>query len=354
MLRIPLLFAAAALTPIPANAQTFATWNVSGAEKSPDEIKTSIQQMVAETGVPDVLALQEVIDEDQVIAAAEALGLDFWVMSDFSPPVHITKNPFRSLEVAVISSMPIESAGEWDLTGQGDNGDNFAPRPSSDLIPTSELEVTVNLGQTRPSRGFLRADLENGIAVYSVHWKSSLGESCNADDIGFARQREDQAAGLVFDAEQQIEGGRTVVVAGDFNIQAPDRVARSGTSRLQDCAPTNGSCEGFCGDGGLDGYDDSISLLLALDDARLLSKDVPETYVEDFFPGGAIDHLLVAGSGSAAFSLASTPDVTGSSFAGSDHRPVLATMDQQTEHRAQQLIGEIKKRLEELERIIDN
>lgn len=351
MSRLLFLFVAAALMPATADSQVFATWNVGAAEKSPDEVRTSIEQMAAEIGTPDVLALQEVVDEDQVQAAAEALGLNFWVMSDFSPPIRITENPFRSLEVAVISRIPIENAGEWDPTGQADNGDNFAPRASSDLIPTSELEVDVNIGQTTPSRGFLRADLENGISFYSVHWKSSLGQSCNEDDIGFARQREDQATGLFFDAAQRIQDGYIVIVAGDFNIQAPGRVLRSGSSRMEDCAPS-GDCEGVCGVGGLDGYDDSIDRLMDLEGARLLSEDLPETFIEDFFPGGAIDHLLVAGEGAAGFSEATTPDVSGTDFAGSDHRPVLTTLNQSSEPRAQQLIREIEERLQELEGLL--
>lgn len=55
-----------------------------------------------------------------------------------------------------------------------------------------------------------------------------------------------------------------------------------------DCSPT-GSCIIVCGQGGHDGYDDSINKLLTLDGARLLSSDLPETFVAQFFPGGAIN-----------------------------------------------------------------
>ena len=53
----------------------------------------------------------------------------------------------------------------------------------------------------------------------------------------------------------------------------------------------------MCGPQGRDGYDDSIAVLLALEDsARLLSGALAETYVARHYPGGAIDHLLVAGA----------------------------------------------------------
>jgi hypothetical protein len=46
----------------------------------------------------------------------------------------------------------------------------------------------------------------------------------------------------------------------------------------EDCAPTNGDCEGICGPGGRDGYDDSIVLLLGIDpSARLLSGALDST-----------------------------------------------------------------------------
>ena len=133
-------------------------------------------------------------------------------------------------------------------------------------------------------------------------------------------------AGLAADAVGVLAAGRSLVVAGDFNSQAPGRVLRVGTDPGEDCAPTAGTCEGLCGAGGLDGYDDSIAILLGLDDsARLLSGDLDSTYVLRHFPGGAIDHVLVAGPAAAGFSEASTPPVSGKRWLGSDHRAVLTT-----------------------------
>lgn len=100
---------------------------------------------------------------------------------------------------------------------------------------------------------------------------------------------------------------------------------RVGTNPAVECEPS-GSCEGVCGSDAADGYDDSVSILLDLDGARLLSGALPETYVARSFPGGAIDHLLVAGPAAEGFSYANTPDVEGEDFEESDHRPVVAVL----------------------------
>ncbi len=107
------------------------------------------------------------------------------------------------------------------------------------------------------------------------------------------------------------------VVAGDFNIQAPGRTLRVGADPAEDCAPTAGRCEGICGPGGLDGYDDSLAMLLAIDpSARRLSGALDSTYVLKHFPGGAIDHILVAGPGAGGFAEATVPPVESERWMG--------------------------------------
>ena len=302
---------------------TTITWNIAGAERSAAEVAQSAADMLDEVGRADVLILQEVISADQVEAIAAATGLQHWVISDFSPPPSITNSPFASLEVAILSTIPIQHAAEWDTTGQAENGDNFPPRPSSGGTLTEELAIDIGL-EAAPRRGFLRAELSDGPTVYAVHWKSSRGESCNADDIGNALQREDQARGLAHDAVGLIEDGRNLIIGGDFNIQAPGQALRVGTTLQEDCNPT-GSCEGVCGTGGLDGYDDSLSILLDLPEIRILSAELGPTFIGFETDSGAIDHLLVAGPDAGLFDLATAPDVAGDSFQGSDHRPVIAS-----------------------------
>ncbi|MGD8275763.1 MAG: endonuclease/exonuclease/phosphatase family protein, partial [Thiohalocapsa sp.] len=311
-------------------------------------------------GPVDVLVLEEVISEEQVEAVADAMGLDHYAISDFSPPPEITGAWFASLEVAVISRLPIEGAAEWDTTGREPFGDTFGPRLSTEGIEPELLVLDVEFGETRPSRGFLRVDLEGGWSVYAVHWKSSRGESCNAADLDNARQREDQAAGLLLDATRVLQDGRNVIVAGDYNIQAPGRVLRVGTDVGEDCVPM-GSCEGVCGPEGKDGYDDSIHRLLTVNSsARLLSEALDETFVARSFPGGAIDHILVAGTMAEAFDAATTPSFSGELYFGSDHRPVLATVmlggeeEEGPEERIRRLIGEIRDRLSDIEGMLED
>jgi endonuclease/exonuclease/phosphatase family metal-dependent hydrolase len=315
-----------ALTPTLADGPRVMTWNIEGGEQPPRVIAERVTAALAETGPVEVLVLQEVIDEAQVAAAAEAGGFAHWAMSDFSPPVRITGAWFKSLEVAILSQIPIEALAEWDLTGRAPTGDGYAPRASDDGLPSREVRIAVDTGDPAPARGFLRADLADGWAVYAVHWKSSRGEDCTAEDREHARRREVQAAGLAADAARVLAEGRSLIVAGDLNIQAPGRVLRVGTDPAEDCAPSDGRCEGRCGPGGRDGYDDSLALLLAVDDsARLLSAALDSTYVARHFPGGAIDHILVAGPDAGGFAEARTPPVTGRRWQGSDHRPVLTS-----------------------------
>ncbi|NBC49291.1 MAG: hypothetical protein GVY22_15225 [Gammaproteobacteria bacterium] len=313
-----------ALTAAHADALRLMTWNIEGGEQPPRVIAERVEAALAETGPVEVLVLQEVIDQAQVEAAAEAGGFAHWAISDFSPPPRITGGWWKSLEVAILNQRPIEALAEWDLTGRERNGDGYVPRSSAAGVPSREIRVDVDTGDPAHSRGFLRADLTDGWSVYAVHWKSSRGEDCTAEDRENARRREVQAAGLAADAASVLTEDRSLIVAGDFNIQALGRVLRVGTDPGEDCAPTEGRCEGLCGPGGLDGYDDSIALLLAVDDsARLLSGDLDSTYVARHFPGGAIDHILVAGLRAEGFAEARTPPVDGKRWMGSDHRPVL-------------------------------
>lgn len=69
-----------------AQERRIATWNIGAAERSADEVGRSASDFVDELGPVDVLILQEVIDEAQVRAVAEAVGLDHWVISDLSLP----------------------------------------------------------------------------------------------------------------------------------------------------------------------------------------------------------------------------------------------------------------------------
>ncbi|MEA3639386.1 MAG: endonuclease/exonuclease/phosphatase family protein [Lamprobacter sp.] len=316
-----------ALTAAQADVMRLMTWNIEGGEQPPRVIAERVEAALSMVGPVDVLMLQEVIDAAQIEAAAEAGGFAHWAISDFSPPTRITGAWHQSLEVAILSRRPFTAVSEWDLTGRRPEGDGHPPRVSDAEIPSRELRIALDTAEPVPSRGFLRADLANGWTLYAVHWMSSRGQDCTAKDRENARLREVQAAGLVKDAARVLEAGRSLLIAGDFNIQAPGRVLRVGTDPGEDCAPTGGTCKDLCGPAGRDGYDDSIAILLGMDaSARLLSSNLDATYVLRRFPGGAIDHILVAGPEAASFAEASTPPVRGKRWNGSDHRPVLTSM----------------------------
>jgi len=303
---------------------TLMTWNIEGAEVAPAALAKRVERALKVVGPVEVLVLQEVVAEDQVRAAADAGGFAYWAMSDFSPPIATTKAWHKSLEVAIISRRRFTAVYEWDTTGPLPEGDRYPPRTSTGAIETRSLRLAAE-AERMPSRGFLRVDLAGGWTVYGVHWKSSRGAGCTTRDRVNARLREVQAAGLSGDAAKAIAAGRTIIVAGDLNIQAPGRALRVGTDPKEDCTPTGATCEGRCGPGGKDGYDDSTAILLAVDpSAKLLSAELDSTYMLRRFPGGAIDHILVAGPRSDSFAAAFTPPAFGKRWNGSDHRPVIA------------------------------
>lgn len=284
MVRKHFLLASLSLMSTMASAQDLhvMAWNINAGKQSLTELEQHAREALSEVGAIDVAILQEVISEEQVAAIARGFGLDHWAISDFSPPVSITGAWFRSLEVAVISRTPIRRAAEWDPTGRAPNGDDFPPRLSHPAVATEELPINVAFAEETPDRGFLRVDLEGDLSIYSVHWKSSRRENCTEADQANARQREEQAMGVAQDFGQILTNSATVIIGGDFNIQAPGRSPRVGTNPAEDCTPT-GSCDGLCGLDGADGYDDSIAILLeAAPGVRLLSAELDNTFIGQF------------------------------------------------------------------------
>src|SRR5918998_1656978 len=94
------------------------TWNISGGEQSAANLESNAHAATQQLGPVDIAIIEEVIETDQVAAIAKGLGLDHWVISDFSPPVSISGFWANSLEVAVISRRPFERVAEWDTTGR--------------------------------------------------------------------------------------------------------------------------------------------------------------------------------------------------------------------------------------------
>ena len=341
------------------------TWNINGGEQDKDILASNAHQMMLDIGDFDILVLQEVISSEQVSEIADEIGFDHWAISDFSPPVHVTGKWFASLEVAILSRTPFLKVAEWDTTGRLPTGDPYDPRVSDATVPTESLDLRLTISDgERPSRGFLRVDLDDGLSVYATHWKSSRGASGDEDLVNAAK-RENNARGIAKDAALILADGGSVIVAGDLNIQPIGKHVRVGSDTDIDCKPSLSNC----GTGGVDGYDDSMAILAGLENGyRLLSEDVPPTYLGGNFGSGAIDHIAVIGPIAAAFPTASTVSVSGNSYFGSDHSPVFSGVgtdggalpsaaalttrnDESRETKMQRLIQEIRDRLLVLEQM---
>lgn len=259
---------------------------------------------------PDVLLLDEVTSLAVAEAVAEALGMptgpDHVVISDFNPN---DEEQFRSLEVAILSRLPLANAVEFDrfpddLTRPGHPSERRLKRPAVDGVEYVGV-----------SRGFLAADVPAlGLTVLNTHLKSSRGDAGPAD-FENAQKRELVAAAMAEHVADLLAADptRTVLVGGDLNVGETD-------------ANKNGSDPA---DDESDGYDDTHALLagglvkgLTL---RSLTKEAGNTYDDtpgdgEFpYPGvGAIDVLYAGGAGADRFE----PATLGADTFGSDHYPV--------------------------------
>ena len=98
---------------------------------------------------------------------------------------------------------------------------------------------------------------------------------------------------MSIDVKACLQSGNSVLVAGDYNIQPIGKHNRVGTRVDEDCTPSLGNC----GEGGLDGYDDSMKILSDIGHGyRLLTKDLAPTYIGKDYGPGAIDNIAVAGA----------------------------------------------------------
>lgn len=348
-----------------AEAPRVMTWNINGGEQDKDILASNARQMMLDIGDLDILVLQEVISSEQVAEIADEIGFNHWAISDFSPPIGVTGKWFASLEVAILSRAPFFKVVEWDTTGRLPTGDPYDPRVSDPAVPTESLDLQITMSDgERPSRGFLRVDLKGGPSVYATHWKSSRGANGD-DDLENAAKRENNARGIAKDAATVLDAGGSVIIAGDLNIQPIGKHDRVGSDPAIDCKPSLNNC----GDGGTDGYDDSMAILAELENGyRLLSEDVQPTYLGGNFGPGAIDHIAVVGPLAASFPLATTVSVSGNSYFGSDHSPVFSGVGtdggavfrasalaqksgESRDDMMQRLIEEIRDRLEVLEQM---
>ena len=314
---------------------TFASWNINSLavaelgdayksgnsetieaakEENLRQLAHNSNSMLNDIGVVDTLVLLEVIFQEQVETIAKKNGFKYWAMSDFDGQDKVSKRPYNHLEVAVLSHYPFLGCHEWDRQSNDEpvhnNRDIECELSDEKVIIKGDNEFTYGV-----DRGFLRVDFENDLSLYAVHWKSSVG----GDEIKNAKKREYQATGLKKDAQKLLREGRTIVVMGDYNITA--HPSRSGTNEAEDCKIKKQVCAD-----NKDGYDDSIAILMTLDDsAKLLSKDAKRTYIYNKeFEDAAIDHIFVAGPQADTFGTAYTSPNDGKTYFGSDHKPIVA------------------------------
>lgn len=374
----------------PARAFTLVTWN---AEQASVEAVTRRETTLAKLGetlrannagaLPDVLVLQEITSWAAAARIARALGYAnaTLAVSDSGNDREIW--PF-ALEVAVVSTRSVVK-----VTSYQSRADERFP-PFRVVLPSGEVtfgqvegvkvppDVALREKETIP-RAILRVELEGGIVVYGVHLNSSGLGFCRLDDavkgakdlqekaeaLGLdadakaiekaiksvrtgmkaardpgieatkqealrrARSREAAAGAIALLARQDLDAGKSVFVAGDFNTPLQE-VCKTGEKLSEDAEPLMG-----CGTKleasacrGKDGFDDTYAVLtkgLVADMRfRVLTEGIGRTYAKGDFVDSPIDNVLVVGpllTGS--FSAMKIKGPENDPTFGSDHFPVV-------------------------------
>lgn len=333
------------------------SWNVAASPYEKVLARASDYQKMADTLSPDVIVLVELTGLADLKVIAEAVGWPTYYAAVSDGQVQGDEIHF-SLEVGILSKIPITSVVEFDpkpdgrihmvLTNAKPDGDNSIPVSEK---PLKGIEKT---GLAATDRGTLRVDLQNGLSIFPVHFKSNSNEACfTASDAisglkklglppvpaleeildegseakskadkenAFKRERVMAATKMV--ADQAVADGRTVLIAGDWNTSfEPGKFGRS----FEDCQLAAFSCtkapfpaSACVGDG----YDDTFAIgtvpLSGSQKWAILTKDLGRTYDDNAFADKAIDHIAVSEFQASGFS---APTVGPETF-GSDHFPV--------------------------------
>ena len=187
---------------------------------------------------PDVVVLQEILDEKQIRRLMRAAGIPNWNVriSDFSKDSY--KRPYRKLEVAILSPHEIGAVHEADPY-PGDDTKEMRARDVDLRVP---LFVPEDQRRNKGSRGWLWAEIPaRKISVAVVHLKSARGQSGKRDERN-SFKREAVAAALadkiVNDSRKR--SGWSYLVAGDFNV-APGDIQKVGVDMSHRC-PEQGRC----------------------------------------------------------------------------------------------------------------
>lgn len=171
-------------------------WNVkTGSIEQIAKRKRNIA-MVPEGRTPDILILQEINSFASAQLVADFMGFKrpHIAVSDFGDDSEII---FFGFETAVVSNIPIKSVHEYQQPRIKSNG-TVIPDPNGPIViePNGEITIFTNKNVTTLtvpkdiitdpvnasesiSRGLLRVELENGLVIYPVHFKSNIPRLCN-------------------------------------------------------------------------------------------------------------------------------------------------------------------------------
>ncbi|ANK91538.1 MULTISPECIES: hypothetical protein [unclassified Rhizobium] len=333
------------------------SWNVAASPYEQVLARASDYKKMADILSPDVIVLIELTGRSDIKAIADAIGWQTYYATVSDGQVQ-SDEIHASLEVGVLSKIPIMSVIEFDPKPEGHTIPVFTnAKPDGDSsIPVKEMPLKGidMMGLAATDRGTLRVDLANGLTVFPVHLKSNSNDACfaaddaikalkklglppvpalqsvldNGSDLkakadkdnAFKRERVIAATKTV--ADDAVAGGRTVLIAGDWNTSF--ELGKFGQS-FDDCSLAACSCAkapfpaSACTG---DGFDDTFAImtvpLVGSQKWSMLTKDLGRTFKDAEFADKAIDHMTVPVAQASSFA---APKVAPDTF-GSDHFPI--------------------------------
>ncbi|MGO7861664.1 hypothetical protein ACC676_08635 [Rhizobium ruizarguesonis] len=333
------------------------SWNIAASPYEKVLARASDYKKMVDTLSPDVIVMIELTGRADLKAIADAIGWSTYYATVSDGQVQ-GDEIHASLEVGVLSKIPISSVIEFDPKPEGHTHQVFTnTEPDGDgSIPVKEMPLKGidMMGLAATDRGTLRVDLANGLTLFPVHLKSNSNDACfDADDAikglkklglppvpalqsildngsdvkakadkdnAFKRERVIAATKTV--ADEAVTDGRTVLIAGDWNTSfEPGKFGQS----FDDCQLAAFSCTrapfpvSACAG---DGFDDTFAILtLPLSGSEkwtMLTKDLGRTFRDTEFTDKAIDHMTAPVGQAASFA---APKVVPDTF-GSDHFPI--------------------------------
>ena len=167
----------------PLLSKTIVVWNVKPQFYEGVNDRSSDYEQLSIDLDPDILVLVEVVGRLEVETIAKSLGWKnyYIAVSDFSVGSFAT---FASLEVAVISKIPIVGATEYDTALDGRTHPVLKNEDPVTGISVNELELSSDgisgfgSSLSHHQRGTMQIDLDNGLSIFPVHLQSNRNGSC--------------------------------------------------------------------------------------------------------------------------------------------------------------------------------